>query len=532
MGLILRNCISNKIKSLTTNLAKPVPIRPRLFHVEQFGFPWESSASIWPNSFYYVPMATRRSTAEQPSPAPSKRNLPAVCVVTADAGFLEELVSELTPWFRILLRESYDDLARWTRESGVAAVLLDIDTEGADGESEQGGLPVLEELRKLNPDFVLLSISRSRTRSVEKHALEAGADVHFRSPVDLAELRLALADTLRRRSEDTALEAMRRQAFESSRFQDFVGASESMRNVYDAIQQVADSSINVLIRGESGTGKELVARAIVALSRRAKKPYIRLNCAALPENLIESELFGSERGAFTGATEARPGQIELADGGTLFLDEIATLTLPLQTKLLRVLEDHQVQRLGGRTLRKIDFRLLCATNENLEEMSRTGRFREDLYYRIHVVPIYLPPLRERSGDIPLLCEYFLQIHCMANSLPVKKLAADALSILEEHTWPGNVRELENLIQRLVITVRTEEIRSSHLPSRLLAQNAAVQEAALLPEAGADFDEEIEQLEVALLTAALRRSDGSKAAAARLLRLDGQRIKYLCRKYAL
>jgi transcriptional regulator with PAS, ATPase and Fis domain len=305
-----------------------------------------------------------------------------------------------------------------------------------------------------------------------------------------------------------------------------------MRNVYDAIQQVADSSINVLIRGESGTGKELVARALVALSRRAKKPYIRLNCAALPENLIESELFGSERGAFTGATEARPGQIELADSGTLFLDEIATLTLPLQTKLLRVLEDHQVQRLGGRTLRKIDFRLLCATNENLEEMSRTGRFREDLYYRIHVVPIHLPPLRERTGDIPLLCEYFLQIHCLANGLPVKKLADEALSILEEHTWPGNVRELENLIQRLVITVRGEEIRASHLPQRLLAQNAAVQEAALLPEEGADFDREIEQLEIALLTAALRRTAGSKAAAARLLRLDGQRIKYLCRKYVL
>ena len=161
---------------------------------------------------------------------------------------------------------------------------------------------------------------------------------------------------------------MRQQSLESSRFQDFVGASEPMRLVYDAIQQVAGSNINVLIRGESGTGKELAARAIVALSSRANKPYIRLNCAALPENLIESELFGSERGAFTGATESRPGQIELADGGTLFLDEIATLSVPLQTKLLRVLEDHQVQRLGGRTLRKIDFRLICATNEPLEEL--------------------------------------------------------------------------------------------------------------------------------------------------------------------
>jgi transcriptional regulator with PAS, ATPase and Fis domain len=305
-----------------------------------------------------------------------------------------------------------------------------------------------------------------------------------------------------------------------------------MRLVYDAIQQVAESNINVLIRGESGTGKELAARALVALSTRAAKPYIRLNCAALPENLIESELFGSERGAFTGATESRPGQIELADGGTLFLDEIATLTVPLQTKLLRVLEDHQVQRLGGRTLRKIDFRLICATNEPLEEMVRAGRFREDLYYRIHVIPIDLPPLRERSGDIPLLCEYFLQAHCLANGLPVKRIADDALSVLEDHAWPGNVRELENLIQRLVVTVRGDEIGVNHLPARVLSESIALQEAILLPAEGADFDTEIQRLEVALLTTALSRSGGSKAAAARLLRIDGQRMKYLCRKYSL
>ena len=339
---------------------------------------------------------------------------------------------------------------------------------------------------------------------------------------------MMLVDLLRRRGE----EAMRQQALERSRFQDFIGVSEPMRLVYDAIQQVAGSNINVLIRGESGTGKELAARAIVALSRRADKPYIRLNCAALPENLIESELFGSERGAFTGATESRPGQVELADGGTLFLDEIATLTLPLQTKLLRVLEDHQVLRLGGRAPRKIDFRLISATNEPLEEMARTGRFREDLYYRIHVIPIHLPPLRERVADIPLLCDYFLQIHCLANGLPVKRLTSDALSVLEEHTWPGNVRELENMIQRLVVTTRRDEIDAGDLPPRVLAQSVAAQEAILLPAEGADFDEQIRQVEIALLTTALGRTKGSKTGAGRLLQLDVQRMKYLCRKYSL
>jgi DNA-binding NtrC family response regulator len=455
--------------------------------------------------------------------------LPVVCLVTADEEFHEDLVPELLPWFQVVFRETYKDLARWTREARVVAVLIDIDT---DGEEPHGGLAVMDELRRLNEDLVLISISRSRTRSVEKQAIEAGANAHFRSPVDISEVRLTLVEALRLFQEDATRKSQQQQAIESSRFQDFIGASEPMRMVYDAIQQVADSNINVLIRGESGTGKELVARALVALGRRAKKPYIRLNCAALPENLIESELFGSEKGAFTGATESRPGQIELADQGTLFLDEIATLTLPLQTKLLRVLEDHQVQRLGGRTLRKIDFRLLCATNEPLEEMARTGRFREDLYYRIHVVPIQLPPLRERKGDIPLLCEHFLQIHCGANDLPLKRFTSDALEIFEEHSWPGNVRELENLIQRLVITVRGQEIRAVNLPSSLLAHSAAAQEKILLPEGGTNFDEEIEQLEIALLNTALGRVGGNKAAAGRLLRLDGQRMKYLCRKYGI
>jgi DNA-binding NtrC family response regulator len=455
--------------------------------------------------------------------------LPTVCIVTLDEEFLDILRTELLPWVQIEVRDTYENLARWSREKQVSAVLLDIDTQGED---PFGGLPVLTELRRLNRDFTLISMSRARARSAEKQALSAGADAHFRSPVDVSELRITLLDTIRRRIEEADRERARQQALEASRFQDFIGASELMRLVYDAIQQIAASNINVLIRGESGTGKELAARAIVALSRRAKKPFIRLNCAALPENLIESELFGSERGAFTGATESRPGHIELADGGTLFLDEIATLTLPLQTKLLRVLEDHHVQRLGGRTFRKIDFRLICATNEPLEEMVRTGKFREDLYYRIHVIPIQLPPLRERFGDIPLLCEHFLQIHCAANGVPLKQISADALAALEEHTWPGNVRELENLIQRLIITTRRQQIGPADLPPRVIERSLAASEALLLPDGGTDFDGQVRQLEVALLSTALRRVQGSKTAAARLLKVDVQKMKYLCRKYSL
>jgi len=285
-----------------------------------------------------------------------------------------------------------------------------------------------------------------------------------------------------------------------------------------------------MIRGESGTGKELVARAIVTVGPRAGKPFISVNCAALPENLIETELFGHEKGAFTDAHEARSGRIEQADKGTLFLDEIGTLPLSLQAKFLRVLEDRAVQRIGGKTVRKIDFRLITATNDDLESLVRAGRFREDLYYRLHVIPIVLPRLRERPGDIPLLVEHFVRIYCAADRVPVKRVDPEAIDVLEEYAWPGNVRELENLVQRLVLMTSDPVISVKHLPAQLLYTSTAQQEALLIPEEGIDFDEEMARIEVAYLEAALRRTGGNKALAARLLRMDKQKMHYLCRKY--
>jgi DNA-binding NtrC family response regulator len=305
-----------------------------------------------------------------------------------------------------------------------------------------------------------------------------------------------------------------------------------MRRVYDAITRVAESTSTVLIRGESGTGKELVARAIVALGPRAQKPFVSINCSALPENLIETELFGHEKGAFTDARAARAGHIELANTGTLLLDEIATLGLALQSKLLRVLEDRVVTRIGGQTAKKIDFRLIAATHEDLEEMVRAGRFREDLYYRINVVPIALPALRDRPGDVPLLLNHFLRFYCASNNVPLKRLDPDVMQILEEDAWPGNVRELENLVQRLVLMVDGPVIKVQHLPQRLLYNSTTSQESLLIPEGGVNFDQEIAKIEVAYLTAALRRSGGSKIGAARLLQVDKQKMHYLCRKYGI
>ena len=222
----------------------------------------------------------------------------------------------------------------------------------------------------------------------------------------------------------------------------------------------------------------------------------------------------------------------MAQGGTLFLDEIGTVGLALQSKLLRVLEQHAVQRLGGKVPRKIDFRLITATNEDLEQAVHAGKFREDLYYRINVIPIVLPPLREREGDIALLVDHFLRFYSAANSLPVKTMDTDALEVLEDYHWPGNVRELENLMQRLVLMVPGSNIAVKHLPQGILYTSSAKQESLLIPEEGLSFDEEMARIEVAYLQAALRRSGGKKKAAATLLRMDGQKMKYLCRKYGL
>jgi two-component system response regulator PilR (NtrC family) len=224
--------------------------------------------------------------------------------------------------------------------------------------------------------------------------------------------------------------------------------------------------------------------------------------------------------------------IELAHRGTLFLDEITTLDHGLQRKLLRVLQERSVQRLGGRAAKKIDFRLITATNDDLEDMVRKGRFREDLYYRINVVPILVPPLREREGDVALLVEHFVRLYCTANQKPAKQVQPDAMEILEQYSWPGNVRELENVVQRMVLMSDGLGITAHHLPQQLLVSSAASQEAILIPEEGVDFDAEMERIQIAYLNAALRRTNGKKSAAANLLHIDSQRMKYLCRKLNL
>jgi DNA-binding NtrC family response regulator len=453
----------------------------------------------------------------------------AVIIVTTDERVRPEAETYLAGEHDLFMLQTWDELTALINKHPPDAVLLDLDTVG---ERSQDGITALAELRALGPDLVLVGLTRSNSRNLRLQAVAATVDEYFVAPINFEEVRSVLNRALEKRALKIECQQRQSEQIERESFCDLIGGSEPMRRLYDAIRRVAESTSTVLLRGESGTGKELVARAIVALGPRAQNPFVSLNCAALPENLIETELFGHEKGAFTDARTARAGHIELAHTGTLLLDEIATLGLALQSKFLRVLEDRVVTRIGGQSATKIDFRLIAATNEDLEELVRAGRFREDLYYRINVVPIVLPALRDRPGDVPLLLDHFLRSYCASNNVPLKHLDPEVIQILEEDSWPGNVRELENLVQRLVLMVDGPVVKVQHLPQRLLYNSAASQESMLIPEGGVNFDEEIAKIEVAYLTAALRRSGGSKIGAARLLKVDKQKMHYLCRKYSI
>ena len=460
---------------------------------------------------------------------PAQGEVYSVAVVIAEASGFPEMRRGLLPAFRAILADNEGAIKDAVEDSSLQSMLFDFDSVG---EGARDGVDVLQEIRAIRDDMVLVAMTRSRDHNLPLRASQAGADEFVLVPVNYEELQTLLARAIEKRAHEMEGRRVVQQLESKSAFCSLIGASAAMQKLYQTIQAVADSNTTVVLRGESGTGKELIASAIVQSSDRAGQPYICLNCSALPESLIESELFGYEKGAFTGADAARAGLIESAQNGTLFLDEITTLNPGLQSKLLRVLQERTVQRVGGRASKKIDFRLICATNDDLEDLVRKGRFREDLYYRINVVPITVPPLRDRDGDVALLADHFLRNYCAASKKPLKTVQPEVLEILEEYPWPGNVRELENLIQRLVVMVSGPNITAEHLPQNLIRHSASGQEAILIPEEGVNFDAEMERIEIAYLTAALRRTGGKKSAAAALMQIDPQRMKYLCRKHGL
>lgn len=391
------------------------------------------------------------------------------------------------------------------------------------------GLELLRHARRRDPEATVVMMSGEGEREHALKALALGAFDFFQKPMDTAELLVILQRALERRRLVAENRELRQAARGAPGFEQMVGKSAPMRRLFQDIQKVAASDATVLISGESGTGKELVARSIHDGSPRRDRAFIAVNASALPESLAEAELFGHEKGAFTGAIASRSGRFELAQGGTLFLDEIGTLSLAVQSKLLRALESREIERVGGRRTIPVDFRLISATNENLEARVAAGAFREDLFYRIHTVPIVVPPLRERVDDIPLLVDHFLSRFCARHGKPGKRLSAGVLERLKAHPWRGNVRELQHAVEMLVLFSEGEEIREEDLP-RALREPAAPAGGAPSPPKG--FAAAVEELERRLLTDAIAASNGVKAEAARRLGLDGNQIKYLCRKYGL
>ena len=387
------------------------------------------------------------------------------------------------------------------------------------------GLDVLEAVRAASPDTAVVIMTAYGTIETAVSAVKAGAADYLAKPLNLDELLHRIHQIQDRRRLLTENRELRAALAERHRVEGIIGESGPMQEVLSVVRRVASSDATVLIRGESGTGKELIAKALHYASPRAASPLVKLNCAALAESLLEAELFGHEKGAFTGAIAARKGRFELADGGSLFLDEIGDLPPHLQVKLLRVLQEREFERVGSSRPIKVDVRLLAATHRNLEALVRDGRFRDDLYYRINVVTIPLPPLRERREDLPMLIDHFLRAFADKNGKRIRGLTREAREALLRYDYPGNVRELENLIERAVVLTRDDVIGLTDLPLTLDPQ-------AIEPDAGAGLVAAVEGLERRMLREALAKADGVQTRAAELLGIGERVLRYKLKKYGL
>jgi two-component system response regulator PilR (NtrC family) len=397
------------------------------------------------------------------------------------------------------------------------------------------GMDVLKAVKSLSPDTVVLVVTAFGTADSAVEAMKQGAYDYLTKPFQVDEVQLIIRNALEKRRLSTENMLLKREIASQSSFAQIVGQSEAMQKVFDVVRKVADSKSNVLICGESGTGKELVARAIHYNSARSAMPFVAVNCSAVPETLLESELFGHMKGSFTGAVANKAGLFEIANGGTIFLDEIGDTTPPIQVKLLRVIQEREFRRVGGNQDVKVDVRVIAATNRDLEKAVADGTFREDLYYRLDVIPIRLPPLRLRAGDIPLLVAHFLGKFAQESGKAAPTLTPEAMHVLLGHEWRGNVRELENLIERVVAFSTAASVTDSDIRGWLHHAVTPQQSQGVptdLPEDGLDLEGLINGIEKDLLMRALERSKWVKKKAARLLKLNTRSFRYRLEKYAI
>lgn len=406
------------------------------------------------------------------------------------------------------------------------AAVIDLKMEPLDG------IQILEEIKKINQKTEVIMISAYGSVETAVKAMQLGAFDFLTKPFSPDELRLRVKKVFGKIADKQKIENL----IEQNRilneeikagYGEMIGTSPLMKQIFSLIEQIADKQSAVLIQGESGTGKELVARAIHWRSSRSQNPFIKINCGALNENLLESELFGHEKGAFTGAVKSKKGRFELADKGTLFLDEIGDVSTAMQVKLLRVLQEGEFERVGGEETLNTDVRIICATNRNLQKLMTEKKFRDDLYYRLSVIPINLPPLRERKDDIAALAGHFLKKVAVKNHLPMKKINSAGMKLLMEYPWPGNIRELENLIERLSVISTAEEIDAALIASHLgKAINTSNDYSKLM------LEDALYSFEKNLIVDAMKKADGVKNRAAKILGINTSVLYYKLEKFGL
>ena len=431
-----------------------------------------------------------------------------VCFVSQDSGLTGAIARALGPGFEYRVTSDFqfsdlNDLREWCD-----IVLLDLRASSTQGDCEPG-LRLMDDWSKISSHPPIVVLTDGENRSLLLKVMEHGAYDTVTNPPNIVELRLILRRAYKFHAAEQEVARLRASSKSDGRLHELLGTSPVMQELFALANKIAPCDVSVLITGETGTGKELLARAIHKMSGRSSRPLVAFSCANLPEALIEDELFGHEKGAFTGALTTRRGRVETADTGTMFLDEIGDLSLGLQPKLLRVLQERSFERLGSNAKIDVNIRLICATNRNLAEMVQQGKFRDDLYYRLNVVQMHLPPLRDRQDDIPLLAQHFLQDFSERFKKKAKRFSQPALRALEEYAWPGNVRELENAVQRAVVLSEGPTLDVWQLP-------AAIRSGCEAPQFNQSYEEEVRQFKRRLVLRTLRECGWRKAESARTL----------------
>jgi two-component system NtrC family response regulator/two-component system response regulator HydG len=445
---------------------------------------------------------------------------------------IDDEVNAVTALETLLREDGYEVAGAHDARAGLAllerldadVVLTDLRMPGMDG------LELLARVKEMRPDTMVIVMTAYGTVKTAVKAMKMGAEDYLGKPIDVEEVELVLQRALDKKKLLEETRVLRDRVQTKYRFENLVGESPEMLAAFKTIQQVAPSSSSLLLLGESGTGKELFAQALHQISPRRSKPFIKVACAALPETLLESELFGHEKGSFTGAAYTRAGRFEMADGGTLFLDEIGDISPTVQVKLLRFLEEREFERVGGNRTFKVDVRIVAATHRDLQKKLAEGTFREDLYYRLNVIELHIPPLRERPGDIPVLAAHFLKRYADHNGKDVRGFSDETLALLLRHPWPGNVRELENAVERAVVLASEPVLGPAYFPTlRRVANGDAAADGGKPPRVSIPGST-MAELEREAILRTLEAVGGSTSRAAELLQISARKIQYKIKEY--